>query len=117
MPEPTWERFIGAGGRDVVGKEIDKCFKNDKRGRAQLLDLMKRLQEDKILGREVEDLGGELHEAKLSYRGQEFRLFFARRRRGLILLALHLVKKKAQRVPRAMDLARSRLAEWDRQAE
>lgn len=117
MPEPTWERFIGGGGRDVVGKEISKCFKNDKRGRAQLFDLMKRLREDQILGREVEDLGGGLHEAKLSYRGQEFRLFFARRRRGLVLLALHVVNKKAQRVPRSIELARSRLAEWDRRTE
>lgn len=100
----------------MVGKEIDKCFKNDKRGRAQLLDLMKRLRRNQILGREVEDLGGGLHEAKLSYRGQEFRLFFARRQQGLVLLALHVVNKKAQRVPRSIELARKRLAEWDAQS-
>lgn len=117
MPEPTWKRFTGAGGRDVLDKEIMKCFKSDVRGRAQLFDLMRRLQTGEILGREVEDLGGGLHEAKLSYRGQEFRLFFARRQRGLVLLALHLVNKKAQRVPRSIELARKRLAEWDGRTE
>ncbi len=58
---------------------------------------MKRVREGKTLGHEVEDLGGGLLEAKLTYQGQEFRLFFSRQERGL--LALHLINKKARRVP------------------
>jgi phage-related protein len=115
LPQPTWKNFRGAGGGDVVRKEIDTCFKHDKRGRAQLVDLMKRVQEGKTLGREVEYLGEGLHEAKLTYRGQEFRLFFSKQEDGLLLLALHLVNKKARRVPEAIKLARDRLSDWMRQ--
>jgi len=97
----------------VVLKEIETCFKNDKRGQAQLLDLMKRVRDGTTLGREVENLGNGLQEAKLTYRGQEFRLFFSRRGQGLVLLALHVINKKARRVPGAIELARQRLAEWD----
>lgn len=114
MPEPSWSFYEASGGGRVVRDEIDKELKKDTYRLAKLRGLMARIRSGQTLPRDVKSLGDGLYEGRLSLQGNEWRIFYARRDGGLVLLALHFTSKKRPTIPRAIKKARARLNEWDK---
>lgn len=75
---------------------------------------MWRIEHDSVLDRDVRHLGRGLSEARLSYGGDEYRLYYAVLTDGKhLLLGLKFHKKGGSGAQeRAIERARERLAEW-----
>src|SRR5262245_39999287 len=112
-PRFTWKFYATPLGAEVVRDEIHAIFQG-KPPLAELGALMSRIQYDATLPRDVKNLGEGLREARLTYVGSEYRLYFIQGAAGdLVLLALHFHQKKGNAGQRrAVDLARKRLSDW-----
>ncbi|MFJ2028980.1 type II toxin-antitoxin system RelE/ParE family toxin [Streptosporangium sp. NPDC087985] len=80
----------------------------------ELGSLMTRIQLGKHLPRDTGSLGKGLYEARLSYVGNEYRLYYALGpQQEHVLLGLAFHQKGSQGAQdRVIDLARKRLADW-----
>jgi len=109
-----WVFYQTPAGGAPVNDAIDSFFPGSagKSGKVVLFGLLARIAEGETLRRDVIALGGGVCEARMTWKGNEYRLFFARRPCGL--LGLHFVQKKANRVAREIRTARDRLAQYDR---
>ncbi|MFV2195156.1 type II toxin-antitoxin system RelE/ParE family toxin [Nocardiopsis sp. LOL_012] len=112
----TWSWYTTPAGNDVVRDEIDKTFKKLPRApKVELAELMERIARGETLRSDVTDLRNGLLEARLSYQGMQFRLYFGKNQRGLVLLALKFQRKGGQGAQkREIRKARDRLADAKR---
>ncbi|WP_326637700.1 type II toxin-antitoxin system RelE/ParE family toxin [Streptosporangium sp. NBC_01755] len=97
----------------MVSKEIREVLQG-KPPRLELGSLMQRIADGATLRRDTKHLGRGLHEARLSYETNEYRLYYAVNPRGehvLLGLKFHM-KGSSGAQDRAMEVARDRLAEW-----
>jgi hypothetical protein len=108
-----WVFYETPAGGTPVKDAIHSLFPGSagKSGRVVLGGLLTRIAEGETLRRDVVDLGDGLAEARMTLNGNEYRLFFARRRCGLV--GLHFVQKKANKIPQHIKTARGRLARYD----
>ncbi|WP_285505786.1 type II toxin-antitoxin system RelE/ParE family toxin [Actinokineospora sp. NBRC 105648] len=114
MRQPIWRYYEAPGGGQTAAREIAKELGGDVRLVAKLAGLQDRITSGETLPRDCTPLGDGLVEARLSVQRNEWRLFYAVREDGLVLLALCFAAKKSQTIPRMIKQARKRLAEWDR---
>lgn len=112
-PKATWLLYVSASGEQVVSKEIHKLLE-DEPPLKELGALMSRIQFGTHLPRDTGSLGKGLYEARLSYTGIEYRLYYSRGpQEEHILLGLAFHKKGGQGAQdRVIELARKRLADW-----
>ncbi|WP_169953779.1 type II toxin-antitoxin system RelE/ParE family toxin [Microbispora sp. H11081] len=112
-PKASWELYCSNTGQPIVREEIRRTL-GDGPPKKELGELMSRIQFGRALDRDTAPLGGGLFEARLSYCGTEFRLYFAHGPQGEhILLALAFHKKGGQGAQkRTIKLARKRLSDW-----
>ncbi|MFG2077938.1 Phage-related protein [Nonomuraea maritima] len=107
-----WQLYTTPSGAEVVSKEIHEVLQ----GKPPLLELghlMQRIEDGNVLDRDVKHLGRGLKEARLSYAGNEYRLYYTVLTDGEhLLLGLKFHKKGGGAQKRAIDAARDRLAEW-----
>ncbi|WP_326640614.1 hypothetical protein OIE67_14965 [Nonomuraea fuscirosea] len=110
-----WRLYATPAGADVVSKEIREVLQG-KPPAIELGHLMWRIEHEQVMGRDVRTLGRGLSEARLSYRGDEYRLYYAVLTDGEhLLLGLKFHKKGSRGAQdRAIETARDRLAEWQR---
>lgn|GEM_PF-5865330 len=97
----------------MVSKEIHEVLQG-KPPRLELGNLMRRIADGTTLRRDTKHLGKGLHEARLTYETNEYRLYYAVSPRGehiLLGLKFHM-KGSSGAQDRAMEVARDRLAEW-----
>ncbi|WP_204012628.1 hypothetical protein [Sphaerimonospora thailandensis] len=80
----------------------------------ELSRLMWRIEHGRILSHDVRYLGKGLHEARLTYEGNEYRLYYSVSPKGEhVLLGLKFHKKGGQGAQdRSVEVARARLAEY-----
>ncbi|MCK2218122.1 type II toxin-antitoxin system RelE/ParE family toxin [Actinomadura sp. ATCC 31491] len=112
-PDAVWEFYCTEAGRRVVSEEIQDVLGDDPPKR-ELGSLMWRIQHNRALPRDTRALGQGLFEARLTYVGNEYRLYFARGPRGehlLLGLAFHMKGSQGAQ-NRVITLARDRLADW-----
>ncbi|MFD8527169.1 type II toxin-antitoxin system RelE/ParE family toxin [Streptosporangium canum] len=97
----------------MVSKEIHEILQG-KPPMLELGNLMQRIEDGVTLRRDTKHLGKGLHEARLTYETNEYRLYYAVNPQGEhILLALKFhMKGSSGAQDRAMEVARDRLAEW-----
>ncbi|MET8007964.1 type II toxin-antitoxin system RelE/ParE family toxin [Nonomuraea glycinis] len=108
-----WQWYTTSSGAEVVSKEIHEVLQ----GKPPLIELghlMWRIEHDSVMDRDVKFLGKGLSEARLSYGGSEYRLYYAVLTDGEhLLLGLKFHKKGGNGAQqRAIETARERLAEW-----
>ncbi|MGP4092958.1 hypothetical protein [Nonomuraea sp. KM90] len=111
----TWRFYSTPAGADLVRKEIREVLQG-KPPLIELSHLMWRIEHGEVLDRDVGTLGKGLNEARLSYGGNEYRLYYAVLTDGEhLLLGLKFHKKGSNGAQdRAIASARERLAEWQR---
>ncbi|WP_214327829.1 type II toxin-antitoxin system RelE/ParE family toxin [Nonomuraea sediminis] len=112
-PDATWQFYVTASGNNVVSEEINDVL-GDGPPKKELGALLTRIQFNRALARDTGPLGRGLFEARLTYIGNEYRLYFAYGPSGEhVLLGLAFHKKGSQGAQdRVIDVARDRLADW-----
>lgn len=107
-----WIFYETAMGRAIVSEEIRKAL-TSKAARLALGELMDRIQNRRTFRRDVRNLGRELCEARLTFDGNEYRLYYAQVGGRAVLLGLLFHRKGGQGAQdRAIAQARERLADW-----
>lgn len=99
-------------GNDIVRKEVYDTLQGGPPLK-ELGSLMTRIQYGRQLSGDVADLGQGLKEARLSYQGNMYRLYFAQARgQAALLLGLKFHAKGSQgKQDRMVKIARERLAD------
>lgn len=112
--ESQWQLYVSATGNAVVEREIrDSKLTISEQGLLQrMLDRIESGQTLKKDTKYLKQFG--LFEARLDGDRRIFRLLFAKRQGGSILLGLYFTAKKSMKLPKqALDTARRRCDEWD----
>jgi phage-related protein len=113
-PRYTFEFFTTPAGHEVVRDEIRDVLGTGP-PRKELGALLTRIQHCRQLDRDTAYLGKDLWEARLTDRGNEYRLYYAHDGSRAVLLGLLFHQKGGRGAqPRAIRKARKRLADWKR---
>lgn len=109
-----WQFCTSASGRPYVKEEIQKA-KLSAYELGQLSALMDRVARGEVLEKDTKYLKQyELYELRLFGANRSFRLLYAKRSDGRLLVAALFVAKKAQKLPRPdYEKAVGRVAGWD----
>ncbi|MET8865785.1 type II toxin-antitoxin system RelE/ParE family toxin [Nonomuraea sp. NPDC004580] len=112
-PDAAWQFYRTETGRPVVSEEIQEVL-GDGPPKKELGALLTRIQYNRALPRDTKPLGQGLFEARLTYVGNEYRLYFAHGPQGEhVLLGLAFHRKGGNGAQkRVIARARERLAEW-----
>lgn len=103
-----WQFYQTENGNDLVEKELKDL---DRTQKAAIADVMEKYANGDHLSRQYESLGDGLHALRVRSGGCALRLYFGRV--GQVLLAVHVLNKKSQKIPKKdLDLARDRLKDW-----
>lgn len=114
VPSSRKVRFYKtATGAELFRSELDKLGFEAK---AELVAAIRRRSRGQHLPREDEQVRGRIRSIRATYDGCEYRALYAFvGAHDEVLLALHAINKKFQRLPKAViDRAASRLADWER---
>lgn len=109
----AWTFYRSAGGGSTVSDEINTLL--PKAGKVKLGALLQRIENGETLRGDVRPLTKEIDEARLTWDGQEFRLYFARLADAgeAVLLGLRAVNKKAKKASTAdVTVSEARLGDW-----
>jgi phage-related protein len=108
-----WRYYRTKAGNDVVRDELAAI---DISAQASIKHAMARHRRGELLRYEEEHIGGDLHAIRVFYDKNTYRVLYAYEgEHDSILLALHVVHKKDQKLPKAARrLAEQRLKDWRR---
>lgn len=112
MPGKRWRHYTTADGNQVVRAELDALHVTV---RAAVVEAMKRRQRGEQFPHEEERVGGRLHAVRVTVEGNEYRVLYASvGAHDQVLLGLHVLAKKSQKLPRqAREKAERRLRDWE----
>jgi putative component of toxin-antitoxin plasmid stabilization module len=109
----AWTFYRSAGGGSTVSDEINALL--PKAGKIKLGALLQRIESGETLRGDVKPLTREIDEARLTWDGREFRLYFARlaQEGQSVLLGLRAVNKKGRKAATSdVDVSEARLSDW-----
>jgi hypothetical protein len=109
----AWTFYRSAAGGLTVSDEITALL--PKAGKIKLGALLQRIENGETLRGDVRPLTSEIDEARLTWDGQEFRLYFARLadEGQSVLLGLRAVNKKRQKAAVSdIRTSEARLQDW-----
>lgn len=107
-----WRFYKTEQGGDVVRDALDELRVAHK---AAIIDVATRYTRSELLADELETIETGLFALRVNVDGCALRLYFGKvGRGGAICLAVHVLNKKSQKVPKKdLDTARRRLREWN----
>jgi phage-related protein len=109
--DAEWEYYAAPGGGEVVEKELAGAGLT-KQEAGRLEELMERIRTRQTRKNDVQPVGKDVLEGRLSGDSRIFRLFYAELDGGLVFLALGFAAKKARRIQNEISKAQDRLADW-----
>lgn len=109
-----WRFYRTSAGATLARNEISAL---PVAPRAAVIEALKRRERGEHFDREDEKINAKLRAIRVFHDGMTYRVLYAQDgRQGQILLALHCLTKKKEKLPRsARELAERRLADWRRQ--